>query len=318
MKLQTQIPLKIVADSPIDYHSKIALFGSCFVENIGEKLNYYKFQNLQNPFGILFHPLAIEELLTNTANQKVYSDDDVFFKNEQWHCYQAHSKLSATSKTELIDSLNTQVQLLNLYLKTATHVVITLGTAWVYKHKVSHAIVANCHKVLQKEFDKELLSVDRISQSLQNSIAVITQFNPNAKVIFTVSPVRHIKDGFIENSQSKSHLITAIHKVLKVKKSQNSHYFPSYEIMLDELRDYRFYKADMLHPNEVAVSYIWEKFTSVWLAKETLKTLETVENIQKGLLHRPFNSNSEAHQKFLKNLKEKQKKLQLQFPSIIF
>lgn len=318
MKLQTQIPLQEETNHPIDYHSKIALFGSCFVENIGEKLSYYKFQNLQNPFGILFHPFAIEDLLNHVVQQKIYSDDDVFFKNEQWHCYQAHSKLSATSKTELIDSLNTQVQLLNLYLKTATHVVITLGTAWVYKHKASHAIVANCHKVPQKEFDKELLSVDKISQSLQNSIAIITKYNLKAKVIFTVSPVRHIKDGFVENTQSKSHLITAIHKVLKEGKSPSLHYFPSYEIMMDELRDYRFYKADMLHPNTVAVDYIWEKFSRVWISKDAAKTLDTIQTIQKGLSHRSFNPNSEAHQKFLQNLKEKQEQLQLEFPHITF
>ncbi len=316
MKLQTQIPLKPQQHNQIDYHSKIILFGSCFVENIGEKLNYYKFQQLQNPFGILFHPLAIENLITYAINKKDYSKNDVFFHNEQWHCYEAHSRLSNSSKEDLIEELNNQISLTNSFLKEASHIIITLGTAWVYRNLETDNIVANCHKVSQKQFVKELLTVDDISESLKSIVALIKSVNSNTSVIFTVSPVRHIKDGFVENTRSKAHLVAAIHQVVEPR--NQIYYFPSYEIMLDELRDYRFYKEDMLHPNTLAVNYIWEKFQNVWVSNQATETLQNIDAIQKRLLHKPFNPNSEEHQRFLEDLKQKQIHLQKDFPHIVF
>ena len=316
MKLQTQIPLPPEMHNQMDYHSKVALFGSCFVENIGEKFNYYKFQNLQNPFGILFHPLAIEALITNAINEKVYSEADIFFHNEQWHCYETHSKLSHTSKDEILLRLNTAIQQIYKFLQDASHIIITLGTAWVYRHIESDTVVGNCHKVPQKQFAKELLPIDIVSESLQAIVSLIKSVNPKASILFTVSPVRHIKDGFIQNTQSKAHLIAAIHQVIEPK--NQLFYFPSYEIMLDELRDYRFYNDDMLHPNQVAVTYIWNKFQDVWISEKASKTMETVEAIQKGLQHKPFNQNSEAHQKFRQHLESKKKSLYQEFSHISF
>ena len=319
MKLQTTITLKPQPHNQIDYHSSILLLGSCFVENIGSKLEYFKFQNLQNPFGILFHPLAIESLITNAINEKVYTESDIFFHNEQWHCYEAHSKLSNPSKDELLNHLNEQIKSTNLQIHQSTHVIITIGTAWVYRYIETDTVVVNCHKVPQKKFSKELLSVDEISESLQSVIALIRSVNSNAKVLFTVSPVRHLKDGFVENTQSKSHLFSAIHSVLSpLEQSRGHHYFPSYEIMMDELRDYRFYADDMIHPNQTAINYIWGKFQDVWISKDAFETMETINTIQKGMLHKPFNVNSDAHQQFLLNLEEKRTQLHLQFPHIKF
>lgn len=238
MKLLTKIPLKPQQHNQIDYNSNVLLLGSCFVENIGKKLDYFKFQNFQNPFGILFQPLAIECLITNAINEKKYTQDDIFFHNEQWHCYDAHSKLSAASKEDLLLKLNSAVKHTNEQIKQATHIIITLGTSWVYRHIEIDTIVANCHKAPQKKFLKELLSVDDILVSLQSLIALIKSINANVSILFTVSPVRHLKDGFVENTQSKSHLISAIHQVVEPR--MNLFYFPSYEIMMDELRDYRF------------------------------------------------------------------------------
>ena len=316
MKLQTQIPLQPEKFNPIDYHSKILLIGSCFVENIGHKLEYFKFQNLLNPFGILFHPLAIENLITNSINQKEYTEDDIFFLNEQWHCYEAHSKLSNVSKDELLSTLNQNITSTHQHINDSTHIIVTLGTAWVYRHIASDNVVANCHKVPQKQFAKELLSVEEVSESIQAIISLIRSVNPKIGIILTVSPVRHIKDGFVENTQSKSHLLAAVHEVIESR--QFIHYFPSYEIMMDELRDYRFYDGDLVHPNSLAVDYIWEKFQKVWIKEETSKVMETVDNIQKGLLHKPFNIDSEAYQKFLQKLREKQQELQSQFSHIKF
>ena len=316
MKLQTQIPIEKQNRNQIDYDSKVLLLGSCFSENIGNKLNYFKFQTLQNPFGILFHPLAIENLITKSINEEVYTDASVFENNNLWQSFEAHSELSSTQKETVIDNLNTAVTETNQFLKEASHIIITLGTAWVYRHIASDAIVANCHKVPQKKFLKELLSVEEITESLNAIITLVKDVNPKANIIFTVSPVRHLKDGFVENTQSKSHLICGIHQV--VDKRNQTFYFPSYELMMDELRDYRFYKADMIHPNEVAIDYIWEKFTETWLKEAAFATMKQVDTIQKGLQHKPFQEASEEHQQFLKKLQEKIKTIQHQFPFIQF
>ena len=314
MKLQTHIPLAKQSSNLIDYNSSILLLGSCFVENMGDKLSYFKFQNLQNPFGILFQPKAIESLISKAINRKEYSETDIFFYNEQWHCFEAHSKLSNPSKEVLLSNLNDAIKSTNQQINKSTHLIITLGTAWVYRFVESDSVVANCHKVPQRQFTKELLSAEAITQSLKTIVNSIRSLNKNAVVIFTVSPVRHIKDGFIENTQSKSHLFTAIHQLL----NHNSFYFPSYEIMMDELRDYRFYAEDMVHPNQLAINYIWEKFQQVWISDETSNTMKMVDEVQKGLQHRPFNPNSQAHINFLQNLEAKKTELQSTFPHIIF
>jgi len=314
MKLQTEIPLVSQKTNQIDYSSKIFLFGSCFSENMGEKLDYFKFQNDQNPFGILFHPKAIEVLIEHAIQNKTYTESDVFFHNEQWHCFDAHSKLSDSNKMLLIDNINRQIELTRNQLEQASHVVITLGTSWVYTDLLTDKTVANCHKVPQKQFKKNILSVDDITVSLHNILAQIRQVNTDVSVVFTVSPVRHVKDGFVENTQSKAHLIAAIHQVL----SNQVYYFPSYEIMMDELRDYRFYTEDMLHPNTMAIQYIWEKFQLVWMSEQAVKTMKAVDVVQKGIQHRPFNPNSEAHLKFLKTLERKKDELQQQFPYMTF
>ena len=310
LNLQTQIPLVPERFNQIDYNSKVLFLGSCFSENIGAKFEHYKFQNTINPFGILFHPIAIEHLITRSINTDYYIEDDLYSVNEQWCCLDAHSKLSKTSKTELLKVLNSEIDATNQKLINASQIIITLGTGWVYRHISSDAIVANCHKIPQKQFLKELLSVEEIKESLDAMITLVESVNPKAKVIFTVSPVRHIKDGFVENTQSKAHLITAIHELMSLRaQSRSLSYFPSYEIMMDELRDYRFYNSDMLHPSDVAIDYIWEKFKTVWFTEECQKTMDEVSAIQKGLSHKPFNPNSEAHQKFISTLNSRIKNL---------
>ncbi len=316
MKLQTQIPLKPQQHNQIDYYSKLLLLGSCFVENIGDKLNYFKFQNSINTLGILFHPLAIEKLISNAINKKEYTEDDVFFHNEQWHCFDAHSQLSTASKEDLLKSLNSSIELTNKQVETSSHIIITLGTAWAYRYIETDAFVANCHKIPQKQFLKELLSVETISESLEAIVTLIRKVNPKVSILFTVSPVRHLKDGFIENTQSKSHIISAIHQVVEPRKQL--YYFPSYEIMMDELRDYRFYKDDMIHPNSLAVNYIWNKFQEVWISNSSKEVMKKIDEIQKGIHHKPFNSNSESHKQFLQRLEEKKSLINKGFPFIKF
>lgn len=314
MNLQTQIPLEKQSNNLIDYHSNILFLGSCFVENIGKKFDYFKIQNTQNPFGILFHPKAIETLIERAINGEKYSEDDLFFHNEQWHCFDAHSKLSNTSKNDLLNELNVILEATDTQIKKSSHIVITLGTSWVYRNIETHSVVANCHKVPQKQFKKELLSIEEITKSLKNILNLIRSVNFKVSILFTVSPIRHIKDGFVENTQSKSHLVTAIHQVVK----NLSFYFPSYEIMMDELRDYRFYAEDMIHPNQTAINCIWDRFKKVWISEEALKIMEDVDAIQKGLQHKPFNPNSVAHLQFLQKLEAKKINIQSKFPYIVF
>ena len=316
MQLQTNITTSLEQFNPIDYSSNILLIGSCFTENIGNKLSYFKFKNTINPFGILFHPLAIEDLITNAINNKKYSENDIFYHNEQWHCFETHSKISNNSKDELLSNLNSIVNLTDQQLKNASHVIITLGTAWVYRNIEQDVIVANCHKLKQKLFNKELLEVDTVSESLEATIGLIRSVNPEVSIIYTVSPVRHLKDGFKENTLSKAHLIAGIHQVINERK--RVHYFPSYEIMMDELRDYRFYAEDMIHPNQTSINYIWEKFQSAWVSQNAEAVMEEVDTIQKGLNHKPFNSQSEAHLKFLETLNFKKKSIQSRYTHITF
>ncbi len=316
MNLRTHIPFSKETDGLIDYNSKTILLGSCFSENIGKKFNYLKFQSNQNPFGILFHPKAIETIITNAVNQKKYTEKDIFFLNERWHSFEAHSELSSTSKEEFIQKLNKASKSTNRSLKESTHMIITLGTSWVYRFIESGLIVANCHKVPQYKFEKKLLSVDNIYKSLELIISLVKEINPTINFIFTVSPVRHIKDGFVENQQSKSHLITAIHQV--IKSHENSFYFPSYEIMIDELRDYRFYSEDMIHPNNIAINYIWEKFSENWFSNEALELKEEIVKIQRNLEHKPFNSKSKEYREFIASTEERIKKIQKKYPEIIF
>ncbi len=316
MNLQTQIPITKEVYNPINYDSKTLLLGSCFSENIGDKLDYFKFQTNQNPFGILFHPKAIETLITNAINDKEYSDVDIFFLNERWHCFEAHSSLSSPDKEDLLKSLNQQIKSANKQLHGSTHLIITLGTAWMYRFIETDVIVANCHKVPQKKFLKEILSVDEITESLENVISLIKSINKKITITFTVSPVRHLKDGFVQNQQSKSHLLAAIHQVIEAR--NRVHYFPSYEIVMDELRDYRFYAEDLIHPSKTAINYIWGKFIDSWISESSIETMKEIETIQRGLNHRPFNPYSEQHQQFLGSLQRKIEDVKKRHPFIKF
>jgi hypothetical protein len=315
MKLQTQIPLKKETKNLINYDSNIFLLGSCFSENIGNKLSHFKFQSIQNPFGILFHPKAIETLITNAVNQKVYSNEDVFLQNEVWHSFDVHSSLSSENDKSLLKKINSAISVTNKKLKEASHIIITLGTSWVYRFIETDTIVANCHKIPQKKFLKELLTVDEITKILSTILVLLKSINKNIHITFTVSPIRHLKDGFVENTQSKSNLISAIHTILV---DTNVSYFPSYEIMMDELRDYRFYAEDMIHPNKTAINYIWEKFVDTRFSEESLPTMKEIEAIQKGILHRPFHEKSEQHQHFLEKIVKRKNKIKSQFPFIKF
>ncbi|MBS7232451.1 GSCFA domain-containing protein [Flavobacterium psychroterrae] len=318
MQFRTQIPIS-KTNNQIDYNSKIISIGSCFAENMADKFDYFKFQNQTNPFGIIFNPVSIEKIISRVIKQEFYTEKDVFFYNERWHSYEVHSDLSNSDRQELLETLNKAILETGKQLKEATHIIITYGTSWIYRNIESDEIVANCHKVPQKQFIKQLLSVNEIEQSIHNKIDLIGILNPHINFIFTVSPVRHVKDGFAENQLSKSHLFASLHSNLKSKiNNLKLEYFPSYEIMMDELRDYRFYTEDMLHPNQVAIDYIWHKFSENYISENSIKTMEEISDIQKSLRHRSFNPESEQHKKFLSKLQQKINAIQEKWNHIKF
>jgi len=315
MQFATPIPIP-KSHQPIGYGSKTVSLGSCFAENMGNKLDYFKFQNITNPFGILFHPLALNKIMQKAIRQEQFTEEDIFFHNERWHSFDVHSELSHSDKTAFLKNLNLNLGFLHKALRESNHVIITLGTSWVYRKIETDTIVANCHKVPQAAFKKELLPIQQIKENLLEIIATVLSFNPKANLIFTVSPVRHIKDGFVENQWSKSNLISGLHEA--IHSTNSTHYFPSYEIMMDELRDYRFYAEDMIHPSSLAIDYIWKRFAETWISEDAFLVMQEVDSIRKGLSHRSFNPESEQHQKFLENLQNKMLVLQAKYPFMEF
>ncbi|MFM7896136.1 MAG: GSCFA domain-containing protein, partial [Flavobacterium sp.] len=316
LQFTTKIPVQ-KSSFPIDYDSKVMLLGSCFAENMGNKFDYFKFQATTNPFGIIFNPVSLEKLIRRVVENRTFTENDIFFHDELWHCYEVHSELSNPNKEEFLNNLNLILGTAKNQINSLSHCIITLGTSWVYRNIETNEIVANCHKVPQKNFTKELLSISQTEESLKNIVSLIHSVNPNCHFIFTVSPVRHIKDGFVENTLSKAHLIAAIHKTITHHPSSIT-YFPAFEIMIDELRDYRFYAEDMLHPNQTAIDYIWIQFFENYISESVFGLMNEIGSIQKGLQHRPFNPNTESHQKFLNQLDLKIKTIQNQYPFIKF
>lgn len=316
MQLQTLVPIPQL-QNPISYQAQVVSLGSCFAVHMADKLSFYQFQNKVNPLGILFHPLALEKLLRFAKEGKIFNSEDVFLHQELWSCFDAHSQLNALQQSTLITQLNTAVTQLTTQLSQASHLIITLGTAWVYRDIETGEVVANCHKLPQKRFNKELLSVAEITASLERMQQYIAHLQPKIQVIYTLSPVRHIKDGFVENQQSKAHLIAGLHEFLQTT-NQFSYYFPAYELLMDELRDYRFYALDLVHPNTLAIDYIWEKFVEKCVTLESQTIMKNVGQVQQGLRHRPLHPRTAAHELFVQQLNEKKAQLTLNYPFMNF
>ena len=302
----------------IDYNANILLLGSCFAENMARQFDYYKFRHVANPFGILFHPLAIDEAIYRCLLGQKFDGADTFFSNGRWHSFHVHSDMSHPEQPIMLQNLEKQRQLMKKMLTEATHIIITYGTAWVYRDLVSKNVVANCHKVPATQFDKELLSIETIEAAITNTITSIQGVNPDVHIIFTISPVRHIKDGIVENQRSKAHLIAALHAVLESHRSDTVRYFPAYEIIMDELRDYRYYADDMIHPSSKAIEYIWQRFTESHMTGETHLVMAEVGKIQKAVAHRPSDPNSEAHNALMKVVGQQAASLTVRHPHMQF
>ncbi len=314
MNLTTQINIPH-HPHPITYDSYVMSWGSCFAESMGEKFSYYKIPSTVNPFGILFHPLAIERIIKRVVEELPFTEKDIFYHNEQWHSFEVHSCVSHSDKDVFLNRLNEILAETKSQLLKTTHFIITYGTAWVYRLKETQQYVANCHKVPQNQFDKEILSIGILEKCIHDTTELIQSINPDIQIIFTISPVRHLKDGFVENQRSKAHLISVIHKIVLLKKVT---YFPSYEIMMDELRDYRFYAEDMIHPSGVAIAYIWERFQDYAFNLVMKDQIKKVNELQKMIAHKPFNITSESYQQLLLKIESKKNDLEKNIPGIVF
>ena len=307
---------------PIDHTQKLFLIGSCFTENIGEKLRKYKFDVLENSHGILFNPFSVAEAFDDYVHEKYYTVDDIFHFNEGWHSWKHHSRYSALTPDEALKKINNAVSHTHKFLKTADYAMITLGSAWVYKLTDKAPVfqpgkvAANNHKAPADWFSRELLKPGETIQIIENCIQQLLQFNPELKIIFTISPVRHLREGVVENNKSKAALIHAVHEI--IAKNENLYYFPAYEIVIDDLRDYRFYAEDLVHPNYQATQYVWEKFITACMSEKTKALLEEIHSINLAYQHKPFNASSGQHKKFLISYFEKTKSLQEKFPFLNF
>lgn len=297
MKLRTEISVE-KANKEIDHQSNILFVGSCFSENIGSKLSDCKFNTLINPLGISYNPISVSNLLEKYSifrEEEFIENDGLFFN------YQLHSKFNSIHKEEAITIANNALKQQKDFLKESSVIFISYGSALVHEIVKTREIANNCHKQSKSNFRKRLLSLSEINGSIKNTIDYLNRISKKEiQIVFTVSPIRHTKEGIHENQLSKSILQLAIYEICEEFK--NCSYFPSYEIMLDDLRDYRFYESDLIHPNKVAIEYIWEKFSATYFSEKTKSLNSKIQGFNSSIAHRPFNLESAQHQQFLRKL----------------
>ncbi|MFA9370894.1 MAG: GSCFA domain-containing protein [Labilibaculum antarcticum] len=298
------------------YNSKAIVLGSCFTENIGEQLAKYKFDVNINPFGVIYNPISVGNSLKILIDNKKFSEEDLNFANDMWFSFSHHGRFSNVDVNECLDAINTEIKKSSLDLANSDVLYITFGTSWVFELIDSGVIISNCHKLPAKEFNRYRLDVDEIVKFYKELIVSLSIFNPNLKIVFTVSPIRHWKDGAHGNQLSKATLLLAVEQLVDLFDQVS--YFPSYEIVMDELRDYRFYGEDMLHMNSTSINYIWSRFVETYIEKDTLVVMKRVAKIVSAASHRPFNPDTVSHQQFITSTLRDVEKLENQYPNIVF
>jgi hypothetical protein len=295
MQLTLQLGIKPLAD-PISYTDTILLTGSCFTEHIADRLSGYKFNTLSSPNGILFNPLSVADSLDSYIERRIYTHNDLFYLNEVWNSWHHHSRYSNIDKQAALDAINSSQAVAADFIVEADWVIVTLGTAFQYYLKETGLPVANNHRAPAQWFDKRLLEINEIENALAHTIQRLYKVNPNARIIFTISPVRHVREGVIENNRSKARLIEAVHTLCANFSHVN--YFPAYELLIDILRDYRYYDIDFVHPNYLATSYIWEQFVAAYIDPSITGLMQEVLDIITARMHRPRFPQTAAHHKF--------------------
>lgn len=300
--------------STIKEKESIFLVGSCFSENFAALLQNHHFDILHNPFGTLFDPLSIEYTIVHALNKIDIQEKDLICVGEVWHHFNYHSQVSDIHKQNLIQNIITQQQQTQEFLKHTSWVFMTYGTAWIYQHKKNKKPVANCHKLPTAFFEKKLLTTQDIITSFANVYTAIKQHNKDIKFVVTISPVRHSKDGLVDNNQSKAKLIDAVHECTKMY--DDVFYFPAYEYVIDVLRDYRFYEKDKVHPNSLAIEFLWQRFSEFAFSEDTKIYIQKIKEIYLAAHHRPFHQASSSHKKFKQNMLEKCISLEKKYPHL--
>lgn len=326
MKLRTQIEIKPF-ENPIDYSQIGVSIGSCFAENIAQKLQRLKFPIVSNPFGVMYNPASVADTIERLASGKEFAETDLLSQDDLWTSFYCHGSFAAVSPQEVLEALNCSLKKGSRALAKAQYVIITFGSAWVYELSAAYprqgnlyrigegfeagGVVANCHKFPPQAFVRRRMSVEEI---VKRYTKLISEELNDKQIVMTVSPVRHVKDGLAENNASKSILRLAIDEL--TASHENVHYFPAFEIMNDDLRDYRFYANDLVHPSELALNYIWQLFSEAVITQSALEVSKQVERIVSAAEHRPINPQSESHRQFLSSMLRRSEYLQKQYPEI--
>jgi hypothetical protein len=300
--------------TPIQYSDQLLLMGSCFAEEIGERLQGHYFDALVNPHGILYNPISITQALHTYLDHKQYTLEDLFRQGDLYHSWDHHSRFSGLNPDEVLQGINTHQSAAAERLENADWLMITLGSAHTYTLQDTNRLVGNCHKVPAAAFHKKLLTAQDIISALDNLMHRLFFRNRKVKILFTISPVRYVRDGVVENNLSKAILLQAVHHM--VNKFDRLFYFPAYELVMDDLRDYRFYKEDLVHPNEMAINYVWEHFINAGLSTPDKPLFNNITDINRAAAHRPFNPEGQQHQQFLQTYARKVETLMQQHPPL--
>jgi hypothetical protein len=302
--------------TPIRHDQKIMMIGSCFTEHIGQEFIDLKFDVLQNPNGILFEPASICESIKGYLDNKVYEEKDLFLYDEMWHSWNHHGKFSSPQIKNTLNLINNSQSISYRYLYDADWLLITLGSSWVYKLKENGRMVANCHKAPSNWFDKHLISIEDQVSSLDNMIHRLFHINQKLKILFTISPVRHLRDGVIDNNRSKARLIETVHHL--VNKFDRLFYFPAYELVVDVLRDYRFFDIDLAHPNYAATRFVMDHFADFAFDESTKHLNQEIREIVTAARHKPIHPESAQHKAFLEKYRNKTNECSLKNPGLDF
>ncbi len=313
MEFRTEVPVPEAGFS-LGYKSGIMMQGSCFTVNIGNRLKFYGFNTHVNTCGIIFNPVSVYKTLDMLMNKRLYTEDDLTLYNDTWISLNHHGSFSDSDKERCLEKINKEILSGHESLKNASALFITWGTSIVYKHNRTRSIAANCHRLPAGDFKKYRCSTDSIVNIYTELLEKLHSFNPSLKVIFTVSPVRHWRDGAVENQRSKAALHLAVDEL--TGKFAFASYFPAYEIVMDDLRDYRFYAEDMIHPGPAAIEYIWEKFASAYIDKKEHEWMKRIEKIRRGLDHRSSGASPDEYRKFLIKLQKETDEISEQNPDI--
>ena len=301
---------------PISYKDSVLLTGSCFTEHISERLQQHKFNVVSNPNGILFNPLSVADSITGYIGGRKYAKKDLFYLNELWNSWDHHTRFSDIDADAALAKINAEQELAASAVKTAGWVIITLGSAFQYYLKDGHRPVSNNHRAPSQWFEKRLLPISEITAGLSGMLEKLFGANSGVNVLFTISPVRHIRDGVVENNRSKARLIEVVHELCGTH--SKVHYFPAYELLIDILRDYRFYDIDFVHPNFLATSYVWEQFVQACIDPAQYQLMQEVSEIATAARHRPRFPDTEAHKNFRNAHLKKIENLEILYPFLAF